>query len=87
MRPPTSHTQFGELYGMVQVQSLLESMKEIYGWLLFVAILCLIVLMLRYSGIRPLRVIEPTYRTIYNIIRGNMKLRLRLRRRSKVLQH
>ena len=87
MRPPTSHTQFGELYGMVQVQSLLESMKEIYGWLLFVAILCLIVLMLRYSGIRPMRVVEPTYRTIYNIIRGNMKLRLRLRRRNKVLQH
>lgn len=38
----TTHTPFGELYGMVQVQSLLESMKEIYGWLLFVAILCLI---------------------------------------------
>ena len=87
MRPPTSHTQFGELYGMVQVQSLLESMKEIYGWLLFVAILCLIVLMLRYSGIRPLRVIEPTYRTIYGILRGNIKLRLRLKRTKQSLQH
>lgn len=83
----TSHTPFGELYGMVQVQSLLESMKEIYGWLLFVAILCLVVLMMRHSDIRPMKVIEPTYRTIYNILRGNMKLRLRLRRRSKVLQH
>lgn len=83
----TSHTPPDQLYGMVQVQSLLESMKEIYGWLLFVAILCLIVLMLRYSGIRPMRVIEPTYRTIYNILRGNIRLRLRLRRRGKVLQH
>ena len=83
----TSHAQSGELYGMVQVQSLLESMKEIYGWLLFVAIVCLIVLMLRYSGIRPMKVIEPTYRTIYNILRKNMKLRLRLRRRNKVLQY
>lgn len=83
----TSHAPFGELYGMVQVQSLLESMKEIYGWLLFVAILCLIVLMLRYSGIRPMRVIEPKYRTIYNIIRGNMKLRLRLKRTKQSLQH
>ena len=81
------HTQFGELYGMIQVQSLLESMKEIYGWLLFVAILCLIVLMLRYCGIRPMKVIEPTYRTIYNILRGNIKLRLRLRRRNRVLEH
>lgn len=83
----TSHAQFGELYGMVQIQSLLESMKEIYGWLLLVAILCLVVLMMRHSDIRPMKVIEPTYRTIYNILRGNMKLRLRLRRRSKVLQH
>ena len=81
------HTQFGELYGMIQVQSLLESMKEIYGWLFFVAILCLIVLMLRYCGIRPMKVIEPTYRTIYNILRGNIKLRLRLRRRNRVLKH
>ena len=83
----TTHAQFGELYGMVQVQSLLESMKEIYGWLLFVAILCLVVLMMRHSDIRPMKVIEPTYRTIYKILRKNMKLRLRLRRRNKVLQH
>lgn len=83
----TSHAQFGELYGMVQVQSLLESMKEIYGWLLFIAILCLVVLMMRYSDIRPVKLIEPTYRTIYNILRGNMKLRLRLRRRGKKVTH
>ena len=83
----TSHTQFGELYGMVQVQSLLESMKEIYGWLLFVAIVCLIGLMLRYSDIRPMRVIEPTYRVIHKFIRHDIRLRLRLRRRSKRLLH
>ena len=81
------HANFGELYGMVQVQSLLESMKEIYGWLLFIAILCLVVLMMRYSDIRPVKLIEPTYRTIYNILRGNMKLRLRLRRRGKKVTH
>ena len=78
----TSHMQIGELYGMVQVQALLESMKEIYGWLLFLAILCLIGLMLRYSGIRPVKVIEPTYRFIHNFLRNNTGL-LRLRR-SKV---
>lgn len=83
----TSHTPFGELYGMVQVQSLLESMKEIYGWLLLIAIVCLIGLMLRYSGIRPMKVIEPTYSAIYNFLRHDMKLRLRIRRRNRVLQH
>ncbi|MBE6313338.1 MAG: hypothetical protein E7079_00065 [Bacteroidales bacterium] len=81
-----SYTQLGELYGMVQVQSLLETMKEIYGWLLMLAILCLIGLMLRYSGIRPMRVIEPTYKAIHKLIRRDMKLRFRLRRRSQALQ-
>ena len=83
----TSHAPFGELYGMVQVQALVESMKEIYGWLLLVAIVCLIGLILRYSGIRPMKVIEPTYSAIYNFLRHDMKLRLRVRRRNRVLQH
>ena len=83
----TSHAPFGELYGMVQVQALVESMKEIFGWLLLVAIVCLIGLMLRYSGIRPMKVIEPTYSAIYNFLRHDMKLRLRIRRRNRVLQH
>ena len=72
----------GELYGMVQVQSLLESMKEIYGWLLLVAIFSLIGLMLRYSGIRPIKVIEPTYKAIYKFVRYDMIFRLRYRRRG-----
>ena len=76
------HVQFGELYGMVQVQSLLESMKEIYGWLLFLAILCLIILMLRYSDIRPVKMIEPTYKTIHKLVRTEIRLRLRLRGKS-----
>lgn len=81
----TGFTPLSELYGMVQMQSLLESIKEIYGWLLFIAILCLIVLMLRYSGIRPMKVIEPTYRTIYKLLRKNMKLQLLPRRLNKNL--
>lgn len=79
----TGFTPLSELYGMIQMQSLLESIKEIYGWLLFIAILCLIVLMLRYSDIRPMKVIEPTYRTIYKLLRKNMKLQLLPRRLNK----
>lgn len=72
----TSHTHIDKLYGMIQIQSLLESMKEIYGWLLFIAILCLLGLMLRYSRIRPMRVIEPTYQAINKFIRHDIRLRL-----------
>jgi len=82
----TTRASFGELYGMVQVQSLLESMKEIYGWLLLVAILCLIGLMLRYSGIRPLKVIEPTYKVIHRLIRRDMGVGLHILRRRRVSQ-
>ena len=81
------YVQLGELYGMIQVQSLLESMKEIYGWLLFIAILCLIGLMMRYSNIRPIKIIEPTYRTIHRFIRKDISFRLRLHRRNSILQH
>ena len=82
-----TYAQLGELYGMIQVQSLLESMKEIYGWLLLIAILCLLGLMIRYSGIRPVRMIEPTYRTIHNFIRMEIKSRLLHRKRSRELEH
>lgn len=74
--------QMGELYGMIQVQALLESMKEIYGWLLVLAIFCLIGLMCRYSSIRPRMVIEPTYRTIYKIIRNDIATRLQFRKKN-----
>ena len=80
----TSRTPMGELYGMVQVQSLMESMKEIYGLLLFVAILCLVILMVRYSSFRPIRVIEPTYRFIYNFCKKEVFARLRVRRVKQV---
>lgn len=82
----TSHASLGELYGMIQVQSLLESMKEIYGWLLLVAILCLIALMLRYSDIRPIKIIEPTYNVIYKFMRHDIIQRLQFRRRKRALQ-
>lgn len=82
----TSHTHLSEMYGMVQVQALLESMKEIYGWLLLVAIFCLVILMLRYSDIRPSRVVEPTYRAIHKWIRLDIKTRLNFRRKNSALQ-
>ena len=73
----------GELYGAVQVQSLLEAMKEIYGWLIVVAIACLIILSLRKSDIQPTKVIQPTFRRISLLMRRELLLRLRQRRRHR----
>ena len=73
----------GELYGAVQVQSLLEAMKEIYGWLIVVAIACLIILSLRKSDIQPTKAIQPTFRRISLLMRRELLLRLRQRRRHR----
>lgn len=78
----SSKINLSEFYGMVQIQSLLESMKEIYGWLLFISILCLIGLMLRHSNIRPIRLIEPTYQVIHKFILNDIKLRIHFRKRN-----
>ena len=77
-----SNINLTELYGMIQVQSLLESMKEIYGWLLLIAILCLIGLMIRYSNIRPVRIFEPAYNLIHNFLLRDIKLRIYFRKRN-----
>ena len=79
-----SAMSMGQIYGMVQLQSLLEAMKEIYGWLLCLAILCLIGLVLRYSGIRPRNVIEPTYGAIHRLVQYSTKHFVRFRRKRYV---
>lgn len=57
------HMPIGELYGMVQRQALVVSMKEIYGWLLIVSVISLTVILVYYSPLRP-SAIFPKWRTI-----------------------
>lgn len=73
----TTHTSPQQLAGMIHLQASLEAMKEIYGWLLLLALCCLIGLTLRYVGLHPRRVIEPTYRAIYYLMRRDVRLRVR----------
>ncbi len=58
-----AHIPLGQLYGMVQQQALVVSMKEIYGWLLIVAVVSIIVLAVSYSPVRPFAIF-PKWRTI-----------------------
>lgn len=60
------------LYGTVQVQALVVSMKEIYGWLLIVAIVSIIVITLSYGPMRPWAIF-PKWRTIRRIIRASAR--------------
>lgn len=60
------------LYEMLQRQALMVSMKEIYGWLLIVAILSLAVILSRYSPLHP-SAIFPKWKTIRKIFRRQMR--------------
>jgi len=53
----------GKYYGMVQMQSLIVSMKEIYGWLLVAALFSLMTILLSYGNIRPFAIF-PKWKTI-----------------------
>lgn len=68
-----NHMPLDQLYGMVQQHSLVVSMKEIYGWLLIIALLCLFVITVSYSPIRP-SAIFPKWRTIRKIFKKESQL-------------
>ena len=51
--PDVAHMPIGELYGMVQMQALVVSMKEIYGWLLIIALVALLLILVGYGPVRP----------------------------------
>ena len=57
-----------DLYGMVQMQALVVSMKEIYGWLLIAAIVSLVLIAVSYSEIRPWAIF-PKWRTVRRTLR------------------
>lgn len=58
----------GNLYGLVQVQALVVSMKEVYGWLLIVAVVSLAIILVSYSPVRPWAIF-PKWRTIRRTLR------------------
>lgn len=66
--PETAFAPLGQLYGMVQTQALIVSMKEIYGWLLIVAIASLTVILISYSSVRPFAIF-PKWSTVHRVIK------------------
>ena len=61
--PDIAHLPIGQLYGMVQAQALVVSMKEIYGWLLIVALVALLVILCGRETVRPFAIF-PKWSTI-----------------------
>lgn len=66
--PESAGIPLGTLYGIMQKQALIVSMKEIYGWLLILALISILALLVFYSPVRPMAIF-PKWRTIRKIIR------------------
>lgn len=71
--------KIGAYYGMIQQQSLIVSMKEIFGWLLMIAIVTTVLLSLDYNEIRQ-SAIFPKWSTI----RKGIKHTLRIKNKGKI---
>lgn len=74
----STYLPLGGLYGLVQTQALVVSMKEIFGWLLIVAIVSLLVILVSYGPIRPWAIF-PKWKTIRRTIRRLVRTEERLR--------
>lgn len=58
----------GRLYGLVQAQALVVSMKEIFGWLLIIALISLLIILVSYSSVRPFAIF-PKWSTVRRAIK------------------
>lgn len=68
-----AHIPLRQLYGAVQQHTLVASMKEIYGWLLIIAILSLIIIAVSYGPIRPSSIF-PKWSTIRKVLLKEARL-------------
>lgn len=69
----TTHVPLGQLYGLVQTQALVVSMKEIYGWLLIIAIFSLMIILVSYGPLRP-AAFFPKWKTVRRTFRRIVRL-------------
>lgn len=66
----------GQLYGMIRTQALVVSMKEIYGWLLIIALTTLLIILVSYSPARPFAIFpkwSTVRRTIRHLVRSSAR--------------
>jgi len=66
--PGIAHAPIGQLYGTVQRQALVVSMKEIYGWLLIAALVSLLLVLFSHESVRPFAIF-PKWSTVRRVIK------------------
>ena len=81
---PFSQGGWAAAYGMTQAQALLESMKEIYGILLLVAIGAWLLAALFHPAIRPINLFHPLFTTIRSNLSMDMLKKMRAEKRAEM---
>ena len=76
--PACIHIPLPNLYGMTQMQSLAVSVKEIYGWLLIIALVSIVLILVSYSSVRPWAIF-PKWKTIRRVIRSLVRSEERIK--------
>ncbi|MDE6552017.1 MAG: hypothetical protein K2K98_03505 [Muribaculaceae bacterium] len=71
--PEIAFAPLEQLYGLVQTQALVVSMKEIYGWLLIIALVYLTIILLSYSSVRPFAIF-PKWSTVRRVIKHVVRM-------------
>lgn len=75
--PDVAHIPLGDLYGMVQAQALLVSMKEIYGWLLMAALVFFVLILVSYAPVRPFAIF-PKWSSIRRLFKHIVRMEVKL---------
>jgi MFS transporter, DHA2 family, multidrug resistance protein len=73
VNPLASHIPLDALFGKLQQHAMIISMKEIYGWLCILGILCLLAFLLNESTLRP-KSLHPKFSTLRRTIKHELKM-------------
>lgn len=73
VNPVAGRIPIDVLYGRLQHQAMLVSMKEIYGWLCIAGFFCLLMFLLKESTLRPHR-FHPKFSTLRKSIKHELKM-------------
>ena len=63
-----------QLYGIVRQQAMMVSLKEIFGWLVLLALFCLLIFILKESSLRMGNIIHPKFSTIRRLIKHELRI-------------
>ncbi len=83
VHPVASHLPTDQLYGAVQQQALTVSMKEIYGWLTLMSLICILLFLIKESDWRPRTAIHPRYRLIRRFVKHELRVRQKMKERNE----